>query len=121
VLRTMSDMPDYVRRLLPRLRNPEFTRVLLVTLPEATPVHEAVGLQKDLARAGIGTFGWVVNRSLAAAGVTDPVLHQRGNREIPFLEEVRRQHTSRFALLPWEADPPTGVERLLALARESRN
>ncbi|MCL4370966.1 MAG: arsenical pump-driving ATPase [Chloroflexi bacterium] len=121
VLRTMSDMPDHVRRLLPRLRDPEFTRVLLVTLPEATPVHEAARLQEDLTRAGIGTFGWVVNRSLAAAGATDPVLHQRGNREIPFVEEVRRRYASRFALLPWEPEPPTGTQRLLALARERRN
>ena len=121
VLRTMSDMPDYVRRLLPRLRDPEFTRVLLVTLPEATPVHEAARLQEDLTRAGIGTFGWVVNRSLAAAGVTDPVLHQRGNREIPFVEEVRQRYASRYALLPWEAELPTGTQGLLALARESRN
>jgi arsenite/tail-anchored protein-transporting ATPase len=116
VSRTMSDMPDYVRRLLPRLRDPEYTRVLLVTLPEATPVHEAARLQEDLARAGIGTFGWVVNRSLAAAGVTDPVLHQRGVRESPFLEEVRGRLSERYALLPWNVDPPVGADELLVLA-----
>jgi arsenite/tail-anchored protein-transporting ATPase len=120
VARTVSDMPDFVRKLLPRLRDAEFTRVLLVTLPEATPVHEATRLQEDLARAGIGTFGWVVNRSLAAAGVTDPVLHQRGDREAPFLDEVRERLSERYALVPWEADPPVGADRLLSLAGSAR-
>lgn len=62
ILRTTSDMPEAVRSLLPRLRDPEFTRVLLVTLPEATPVHEAARLQDDLLRAGITPFAWVINQ-----------------------------------------------------------
>lgn len=121
VLRSMSNMPDYVRRLLPRLRDPEFTRVLLVTLPEATPVHEAARLQEDLMRAGMRPFGWVVNQSFAAASVSDPVLHERGNRELPFIEEVRQHHALRHALVPWEPEPPTGSEGLLALVRSRRS
>jgi arsenite-transporting ATPase len=38
--------------------DPDFTKVLIVTLPEATPVHEAEQLQSDLARAGIRAFAW---------------------------------------------------------------
>jgi hypothetical protein len=57
--RQSSGIPDSVQQLLPRLRDPEFTRVLLVTLPEATPVHEAAQLQEDLVRAGIRPFAWV--------------------------------------------------------------
>ena len=49
VTRQASGMPEAVEKLLPRLRDPEFTRVLIVTLPEATPVHEAAKLQEDLA------------------------------------------------------------------------
>ena len=48
VTRQGSGMPPEVELLLPRLRDPELTRVLLVTLPEATPVHEAAKLQEDL-------------------------------------------------------------------------
>ena len=59
VARNTSDLPDSVRQLLPRLRDPEFTRVLLVTVPEATPVHEAARLQDDLKRAGITPFAWL--------------------------------------------------------------
>ena len=56
VARRASDMPDEVRQLLPRLRDPDFTRILIVTLPEATPVHEAAALQHDLRRAQIEPF-----------------------------------------------------------------
>ena len=50
------------------LRDPEYTRVILVALPQATPVAEAERLQEDLRRAGIEPWAWVLNRSLAAAG-----------------------------------------------------
>lgn len=36
-----------------QLQDPERTKVLLVTLPETTPVLEAANLQSDLERAGI--------------------------------------------------------------------
>lgn len=52
--------------------------VLLVTLPEATPIHEAMELERDLARAEITPFAWVVNQSLTALEVTDPVLRACG-------------------------------------------
>ena len=49
VARGLSEVPDAVAQLLPRLRDPDYTRVLIVTLPEATPVHEAARLADDLA------------------------------------------------------------------------
>ena len=49
VLRNLSDMPEAVRELLPRLRDPAFTKVLIVTLPEATPVHEAASFSATCA------------------------------------------------------------------------
>ncbi len=88
VLRNLSAMPESVRELLPRLRDREFTRVLLVTLPEATPVHEAAALQQDLVRAGITPFAWVINQSLTPLPVTDPVLQARKSHECPFIREV---------------------------------
>ena len=36
-----------VQQLLPRLRDPDFTKVVLVALPEATPVNEAEQLAED--------------------------------------------------------------------------
>ena len=117
VTRTMSDMPEAVRRLLPRLRDAAFTRVLLVTLPEATPVHEAARLQDDLLRAGIQPFAWVINQSFSQDGFTDPVLVQRGIQELPFIDEVRERHARQIALIPWKPEAPVGPERLGELAR----
>jgi len=117
VLRTSSDMPEAVKSLLPRLRDPDFTRVVLVTLPEATPVHEAGRLQSDMNRAGIRSFGWVVNQSFLAAQSSDPVLCDRGRREEPFLEEVASTLTQRYAVIPWTPEPPVGPDKLRALAR----
>ena len=80
VMRNLSYIPDSVRKLLPQLRNSNFTRILIVTLPEATPVHEAARLQNDLRRAGITPYAWVINQSLGIAGGHSPTegCHQRG-------------------------------------------
>lgn len=123
VLRTTSLNPERVTTPLMRLQDPDYTRVLIVTLPETTPVREAAALQDDLRRAGIEPFAWVVNRSLAAASPTDPLLVARGAAEATQIEAVREEHApvgpggSRFALLPYVPEPPVGAERLRALAR----
>ena len=99
VLRKTSDMPEAVRQLLPRLRDPAFTRILLVTLPEATPIHEAMQLERDLARAGIHPFAWLVNQSLTPLTVTDPVLRSRQAGETKHLNELLN-HAPRVVLEP---------------------
>ena len=81
-------MPKYVEELLPRLRDPNLTRVLIVTLPEATPVQEATQLQVDLRRAEIEPFAWVINQSLAPLDVQDRMLQQRRLGELPFIDKV---------------------------------
>ena len=103
-MRNLSAMPESVRELLPRLRDPEFSRVLIVTLPEATPVHEAASLQRDLMRAGITPYAWVINQSLAPLTLTDPILRSRRFHERPFIQEVSEELAPRTALVPWQAD-----------------
>jgi arsenite-transporting ATPase len=115
VRRQSTQMPDSVQQLLPRLRDPEFTRVLIVTLAEATPVHEAAALQRDLRRAEIEPYAWIINQSLSPLQVTDPVLRGRQANEWRYLREVVEQHALRAALIPWQATPPVGREALLAL------
>ncbi len=114
VLRTQSDLPEAVQQLLPRLRDPEFSKVLLVTLPEATPVHEAMQLRADLGRAGIQPFAWVVNQSLAPIAIRHPLLRARQSNEHRFIEEVRRE-ADRLAVAPWLTTEPHGVEGLRQL------
>ena len=112
VSRQANQIPESVENLLPRLRDPNFTRVLVVTLPEATPVHEAAKLQEDLRRAEIEPFAWVINQSLVPLEVTDPTLRRRQQHELPFIDEVKSQLARRVALIPWQVDPPTGVDGL---------
>jgi arsenite/tail-anchored protein-transporting ATPase len=103
---------------LMRLQNPEYTRVLIVALPEVTPVSEAAALQADLRRAGIEPFGWVINASLTASGTRDPVLHARAVLERRQLDRVRDELASRASrtwLVPWQVEALTGEDRLAAL------
>jgi arsenite-transporting ATPase len=115
VLRTRGEMPAAVTQLLPRLRDPAFTRVLIVTLPEATPVHEAERLQGDLARAGITPWAWVIEQSLLASGSRDPLLSLRGAYEIPYIRRVADALAPRCALVPWLAQAPVGSRGLQQL------
>jgi arsenite-transporting ATPase len=120
VLRNTSEVPEAVRELLPRLRDPEFTRALIVTLPEATPVHEAASLQRDLLRAGITPFAWVINQALGPLAVTDPVLRSRKLHERGFIREVIETLSPRTALLPWQVDgaePTSAPDARVATAR----
>jgi arsenite/tail-anchored protein-transporting ATPase len=104
--------PPEVRDLLPRLRDADFTRVVLVTLPEATPVHEAAALQEDLRRAGIEPFGWVINQSFALTPTTDPLLVERARGEQPYFDEVTRIHSGPTAALPWPDGEQAGPAAL---------
>jgi arsenite-transporting ATPase len=112
VTRQTNQMPESVEKLLPRLRDPDFTHVLVVTLPEATPVHEAAKLQQDLRRAGIEPFAWVINQSLVPIDFTDPILQRRKHHELQFIDEVKASLASRVVLIPWQIEPPTGLDGL---------
>jgi arsenite-transporting ATPase len=114
-----STQPEEVLKLLERLRDPDFTRILLVTLPEATPVHEAAALQEDLRRARIEPFAWVINQSLLHSGSCDPLLQCREASEHRYLREVVEKQAKRTAWLPWQPEEPVGPEALMHLAETS--
>jgi arsenite-transporting ATPase len=115
VARNASNLPEEVRELLPRLRDREFTRILMVTLPEPTPVHEAADLQNDLRRARIEPWAWVINQSFIRCGTTDPVLAARGRSELPMIREVVAGLSHRTALVSWLKDEPVGAAKLRQL------
>lgn len=112
VTRQTSGMPEAVENLLPRLRDRQFTRVLIVTLPEATPVHEAAQLQGDLRRAEIEPYAWVINNCLSPLNVTDPLLVERQKHEARYIQEVVKEQASRTAMIAWQLEPPVGPEAL---------
>ncbi len=112
VSRQTSGMPEAVQNLLPRLRDKQFTRVLIVTLPEATPVHEAAQLQRDLRRAEIEPYAWVINNCLSPLNVKDPLLVERQKHEAKFIQEVVKEQATRTAMIAWQLEPPVGPEAL---------
>ncbi len=103
VSHSMNTVPEEVKELLPRLRDRRFTRILVVTLPEATPVHEAAALQRDLKRAGIEPYGWLINQSLMPHTISDPLLAMRRTREQRYIREVVSL-SPKVYLVPWTAD-----------------
>jgi arsenite/tail-anchored protein-transporting ATPase len=100
---------------LMRLQDGAYTRIVLVTLPETTPVSEAASLQQDLRRAQIEPYAWVVNRSLAASGTQDPLLSARMTNEAAQVARVTSGLAQRTFLVPWMARPPVGVAALREL------
>lgn len=110
--RSTGEIPESVTKLLPRLRNPEETGVVVVTLPEATPVFEATRLQDDLKRAEITPKWWVINRSLYATGTTDPILKARAASEKQWIKKVQEELTDNAALIPWMKKVRIGYDQL---------
>lgn len=103
VTRTQGDSPDSVKKLLPRLRNPKETEVVIVTLPEATPVFEAERLQKDLRRAGINNKWWVVNSCLSLTDTDNPFLQAKATNESVWIQKVETLSKGNAALIPWKS------------------
>lgn len=116
VERTTGQVPESVRKLLPRLRDPRFAKVVITTLAESTPVHEAERLQSDLRRAGIEPYGWVVNSCFSASGTAHPLLSRRANLELPHLRRVGGELAGQTWWIPWRGEAPTGESGLLALS-----
>jgi len=110
VSRQARAVPEAVLELLPRLRDPQFTRVVLCTLAEATPVHEAAELERDLRRAGIEPFAWVINQSLAPLDLSDPVLLARKGQERRYIDEVCEPRAGRAFIVPWRKDALAATE-----------
>ena len=100
---------------LMRLQDPDYTRIVLVTLPETTPVTQAAALQDDLRRARIEPYAWVVNRSILATGTHDPLLRARLAGERRQVERIASGLASRTFAIPWMPQPPVGVAGLARL------
>jgi len=100
---------------LMRLQDPDTTKVLIVTLPEVTPVSQAAALQDDLRRAKIEPWAWVINKSMAATDTTDPLLQARLAGEVRQTERIANGLARRTFVLPWLPQAPVGVVALGAL------
>ena len=99
--RAQGEVTGEVADLLPRLRNPKETEVVIVTLPEATPVFEAERLQMDLKRAGINNKWWVVNACLSLTDTENTFLRAKAHNELPWIEKVEQLSNGNAALIGW--------------------
>ncbi len=106
---------DAAATLFASLADPEHTRIILVALPEATPVHEAMDLQADLARSGLKPWTWVVNTALSVTATTDPVLRARAAQENRWLAEIVAVSPRLPVVIPWVPTTPVGAEGLRQL------
>jgi len=116
IQRSQGDIPQSVKNLLPRLRDEKETEVVIVTLPEATPVYEAMRLQEDLKRAGIRNKWWVINSSLYMTNTQSPLLKTKSQNEIPWINKVDGISEGNFAVIPWKGEEIRG-EKLVELIK----
>jgi arsenite/tail-anchored protein-transporting ATPase len=115
MMRGLEVAIQHIKTPLMRLQDPTYTRIVLVTLPESTPVSEAGALQEDLRRAQIEPFAWVINRSLLGSGTHDPLLAARINLERAQIARVTNKLARRAYLVPWCEQPPIGIAALTQL------
>ncbi|MBB1484310.1 arsenical pump-driving ATPase [Tessaracoccus sp. MC1865] len=94
---------------LMRLQDPDYTKLVIVTTAETTPVLEAQSLVDDLARAGIAPWAWVVNQTLSQTGTSSPLLRQRAANEAGPLAQVSAG-APRLAQLVMQQVPPIGAQ-----------
>ena len=100
---------------LMRLQDAAYTKIVLVTLPEATPVSQAAALQEDLRRAKIEPYAWVLNKSVLVAGTRDPLLAARIAGERKQMARMEAGLAKRIFALPWLTVPPIGFVELAKL------
>lgn len=101
VERMTQQIPEQVQKLLPRMRDPNYTKILIITLPEMTPVHEAGQLERDLERASISSYAWIINQSLAPLDITDPFLAAKRQEEFQYISQVMNQYSDHVFLEAW--------------------
>lgn len=96
------------------LQDPKFTKLLLVTLPETTPIAEASKLQDDLRRSGIEPYAWIANQSMnaSASELSDPILKMRAAAEKPLLKRVEEEEANKLYSIPFIVDDPVLTQML---------
>ena len=100
---------------LMRLQDGTYTKIVLVTLPEVTPVSQAAALQDDLRRASIEPYAWVINKSVLAAGTHDPLLAARLAGERKQMSRMASGLAAHTFIVPWQISPPIGFVELSKL------
>lgn len=104
VKRTSGTVPAAVVKLLAQLRETRQVEVVMVTLPEATPILETERLSADLDRARMPHKWWLVNESLLATPTTSPLLQAKALKEQKWVAKVDQLSQGHFAVMGWQMD-----------------
>ncbi len=87
------------------LQDQELSKIIMVSLPETTPMREAASLQDDLKRAGIKPYAWLINQSLSMlTGISDPLLKSRANAETDVINTIQSNYSERTFGIPFIAE-----------------
>ncbi|MFN4811915.1 MAG: arsenical pump-driving ATPase [Bacteroidota bacterium] len=87
------------------LQDQTLSKIILVSLPETTPMREAGDLQNDLKRASIQPYAWLINQSLSMlSGISDPLLKSRANAEIEVIKTIEAEYAVRTFGIPFIAE-----------------
>lgn len=87
------------------LQDQTLSKIILVSLPETTPMREAGDLQNDLKRAGIKPYAWLINQSLSMlAGISDPLLKSRASAETQVIDTIKGTYSERTFGIPFIAE-----------------
>lgn len=87
------------------LQDQTLSKIILVSLPETTPMREAGDLQNDLKRAGIKPYAWLINQSLSMiAGISDPLLKSRAFAEFQVINTINETFSPQTFGIPFIAE-----------------
>lgn len=112
ILRNTNMDTDKLKTPYMYLQDPHYSKLLIVALPETTPITEAAKLQDDLRRSNIEPYAWITNQTMSATETSDPLLKQRAIEEIPLLNEIEAKHSKKLYTIPWISKDPVLMELL---------
>jgi arsenite/tail-anchored protein-transporting ATPase len=102
------------------LQDQALSKIILVSLPETTPMREAASLQDDLKRAAIKPYAWLINQCLSmVSGLVDPLLKSRANAEIEVINAIKSNYSEKTFGIPFIAEKkllPALLERHIDVA-----
>jgi len=87
-----------ITKLLPRLRDKNFTEIIIVTLAEATPYFESMRLKADLKRAEITCDTFVINSTMAGIETKDKILQQRAAAEKEWINKIAKEISNVYVV-----------------------
>ncbi len=102
IMRNAALDTDRIRTPYMALQDHALSKILLISLPETTPMREAATLQDDLKRAGITPYAWIINQSLSIQeGLSDPLLLHRASAEGEVIKNIEDKLADKTFGIPY--------------------